>query len=380
MKILENKYIPFFAVAALGLAMTACGSDSDDPNPNPNPGTDGKQVVITADVYTKGNVTLELKDGNDMTVFTKTAGSAQANDYQAPTRATLSGNVWTANPGIGLKEGQTVFLYAVAPHAAANVDPTKVPVDTKNQDDVLYSGEFRAASVQTNTVKFEMKHALAMMSFNIIYQGSAATPSLTSISVSGENVPTSGTLNVETGKITPTDYTQVAVGVNKTISDKGWTDNLPGQWVIPFDNSKESAQLTATIDGTTYVVPVPAVNMRSGYQYIFHLVLTPNGLVFDASATEEISLRTTSDEMKPMQGFGTLKFGFTGTDFVHPMFEGNEVFGNVTSGSTRATYIVGGKTTIPGTGSRQVIVESWNSHGFTLTSLEGIESIDISGY
>lgn len=379
MKILEIKYIPFFAVAALGLAMTAC-SDKDDPDPNPNPGTDGKQVVITADVYTKANVTLELKDGNDMTVFSKSNGSVQAADYQAPTKATLSGNTWNANPGIGLKEGKTVFLYAVAPHSASNVDPQKVPVDTKAQNDVLYSGEFRAASVQTNTVKFQMKHALAMMSFNIAYQGGNATPALTSVSVSGENVPTTGELNVETGKITPKGYAQVSVDVNKKISNTGWSDNLPGQWVIPFDNSKQGAQLTATIDGTTYVVPVPAVNVRPGYQYIFHLVLTPNGLVFDASATEEISLRVSSDEMKPMQGYGSLKFGFSGSDFIHPMLEGNEVFGNVASGSTRATYVVGGKTTIPGTGTRQVVVESWNSHGFGLVSLEGIESIDISAY
>ena len=91
---------------------------------------------------------------------------------------------------------------------------------------------------------------------------------------------------------------------------------------------------------------------------MFHLVPTNTGLVFIPSMTEIVSLNVADDAMEAMEGYGILKFGFTGSTFTFPYFTGDNVFGTI----------------LPASG------ETWNSTGFELNNLEGIESIDISGY
>lgn len=378
MNFFNKKYTSLLSIALVGIVASACSDDKkggDDPVPT------GNLVTIETEVYTKSATpTLELKDGATMNVYIKNGTQIGAPDYMPAVKATNSGGQWTTNPEIRLPEGKTVCLYAVAPYSEANTDPKAIAIDTKDQIDVLYSGDYVPVSSQTTHAKFRMKHALSLMSFNISYSGSGDAGTLTSISVAGQNVYTTGTLNVETGKITTTGNTQVTVATNNKIQASGWTKDLPGIWVIPFESADNAVNLTANIDGKTYVAIVPSVNIKQGFRYVFHLVLTPNGLVFDPSATEEISLNVFDDTMRPMEGYGALKFGFTGTDFSYPFFDGNEVFGNVKSGSAQANFTTGGKFTVPGSGNREVIVETWNSQGFELPNLEGIESIDISAY
>ncbi|MCH5345522.1 MAG: fimbrillin family protein [Muribaculaceae bacterium] len=375
MKIRSIKYTVLAALAVGTLAVSCKESDK------PEQPLSGNLVTIDTQVYTKRNVTLELGEGATMTIFVKTGGSAEAADFMPPVKAERGASGWTTSPEIRLEEGQTICMYAVSPYNSAYTNPSAVPFNTKDQVDLLYSGDFVPASYQTNRAMFQMKHALALASFNIIYSGDGDAGSLTSISVSGDNVPTEGTLNVETGKIKGTATGQVSVSVNKAVTKNGWSDNLPGQWVIPFDNTSQAATLTATINGKTYVATIPSLEMRAGFQYIFHLLLTPNGLVFDPSATQEISLNVLTDEMKPLEGYGAITFGFSGTkDFQFPFFNGTQVFGNIKSGDMQTNYSVNGSMPVPGSGTRDVIVETWNSTGFEINSLEGIETIDVSKY
>lgn len=375
MKIFSTKNTVLACIAVVGV-LSSCKGD----NVGNEPSSSGNLVTIDTEVYTKSNVTLELNDGSTMNVYVKTGGSIDAPDFMPAVKAERGNGGWTTSPEIRLEDGQTICMYAVSPYNAANTKPSAIPVNTKEQIDLLYSGDFVPASYQTNKAKFRMKHALALASFNISYSGNGDGGALTAICVSGDNVPTEGTLNAETGKIVGGATGQVSVNVNKTISPSGWTNDLPGQWVIPFDNTNQSATLTATIGGKTFVATMPSVEMRSGFQYVFHLILTPNGLVFDPSATEEISLNIFSDEMKPLEGYGAITFGFNGTEFQYPFFEGTQVFGNIKSGDLSTNYSVGGALSIPGSGTRNVIVETWNSTGFEIYSLEGIESIDLSNY
>ena len=90
------------------------------------------------------------------------------------------------------------------------------------------------------------------------------------------------------------------MSVSKTVDNKGWTDDLPQMWVIPFSTKGKPATLTAVIDGKTYVVGFPEVEMRTGFQYKFRLVLTDTGLVFVPAMTEEVSLNAEGDEMQPI--------------------------------------------------------------------------------
>ncbi len=381
MNILRNKYIALLGIAIAGGLITSCKDDKGENGGEPV--KSGNLITIETEVYTRTDrPTLSLEDGSTMNVYVKSNTDINAADYMPGVmiKATRTGGAWTTNPEIRVEEGKTVSLFAVSPFSENNTDPTKIAFDTKDQVDLLYSGDFVPASYQTNRAHFRMRHALSLMSFNIATSGISDPGTLTSLSVAGQNVYTSGTLHVQTGKITPVGTTQVTVNTNNKIETGGWSKDLPGVWVIPFEIANDGVTLTAAINGKTYVANIPSIIIRQGFRYVFHLVLTPNGLVFDPSATEEISLNVFDDSIKPMEGYGSITFGFTGTDFSYPFFTGNEVFGNVKSGSAQANFSNGGKMTVPGTGNRDIIVETWNSQGFELTSLDGIESIDISKY
>lgn len=379
MKIFSNKYTTLFGIALLGVLTTAC-SDDKNGGGSQEPSKNGNLVTIETEVYTRSNVVLELNDGSTMNVYVKSGTSIDAADYMPSVKANRAGSQWTTTPEIRVEEGRTISLFAVSPYNEANTDPKAIPFDTKDQVDLLYSGEFVPASYQTPRALFHMRHALTLLSFNITTSGLSDAGSLTSLSVAGSQVYTSGKLNIQNGKIEKVGNTQVTVSTNAKIQAGGWTKDLPGVWTIPFDNSNQGVSLTATINGKTYVATVPPVNTRQGFQYVFHLVLTPNGLVFDPSATEEVSLNVFDDEIKPMEGYGAVKFGFTGTTFSYPFFDGEQIFGNIKSGDAQGNYSIGGTLDIPGSGVRDVTVETWNTNGFELPSIEGIESIDISAY
>lgn len=55
------------------------------------------------------------------------------------------------------------------------------------------------------------------------------------------------------------------------------------------------------IDGKSYVIDFPEVEMRTGFQYVLHLVLTNTGLVFIPSMTEIVSLNVADDAMEAME-------------------------------------------------------------------------------
>ena len=368
--------ICFFAATSM---LAAC---SDSKKEDPGTVDDGSVAVgITTTVTTKANnVVTDLTSGAQMNIFAKTYGKIDAPNMVDGVKAVNNGGTWTLTPEVRIKSGQNAFLYAVSPYDASYTDAAAIPVDMNKQIDLLYSGEYVPASYNTHVVKVTMKHALSLVTLNIASQGYSGTGTLTSMSINGENVYTKGTMNTGTGKITTTGQDQVTVTTSKNITSTGWTSNLLGLWVIPFNNKSQTAYLTAVIDGKSYVAQLPEVEMRTGFQYLFRLVLTNTGLVFIPSQTVTVSLNVDNDAMEEMKNYGLLQIGFTGTEFTFPYFTGDNVYGTILSGSTVTNYLIGGSLTIPGTGTRAVTLETWNSTGFEISNLENIESIDISNY
>ena len=380
-KIYENCVLGA-VVLLTAMTVTACGGGKEDNPDGPGPAPDDKSVAvgITTEVITKAPVVLEFDDGDAMNVWAKTYGRIDAPDIVDNVKASRASGKWTLAPEVRIQQGQNAFLYAVAPFSSANTDPAAIPVNITDQVDLLYSGEYVPASFTTHNVKLNMKHALSLAMFNIVAQGYSGTGALTSLSIAGEQVFTSGTMHTGTGKITGKGKEQFTLSVSKTVDNKGWTDDLPQMWVIPFSTKGKPATLTAVIGGKTYVVGFPEVEMRTGFQYKFRLVLTDTGLVFVPAMTEEVSLNAEGDEMQPMEGYGMLSFDFSRSNFVFPYFTGDNVFGSILSGNHGAGYAIGGAMEIPDPGTKQVVVETWNSTGFELNDLQGIETIDISRY
>lgn len=373
-----KKYIYMMMAGGL-IALAAC-SKENELNDEPN---NGNQVTvgITTEVQTKAAVVTGLGDGDEMNVYAKTYGKVDAPDLVEGIKATCSGGSWSLAPEVKLSEGGKAFIYAVYPYVEGLKNLSAVPVDVSRQEDVLYSGGYVPVTYTTHTAKLTMKHALALTTFNICSQGYSGQGTLQSISLAGEQVYTSGTMNVENGKVTGTGQTAFALTLSKQIASSGWQEELPRLWSIPFSTKAQTALLKATIDGKEYEAAFPEVEMRSGFQYIFRMVLTDYGLEFIPDQTETISLNTDTDQMGELNDYGVLLITHRSSLFQLPTLTGDNVFGSVDWGDgTADSYSIGGTHTYSDSGEKTARIESWNSNGFSLSNLEGIESVDISLY
>lgn len=365
---------------SLPFAFQACSDDEPGTDSGEGGGTQ-VEVIITTEVETKATVVTALGDGDEMNVYAKTYGDIEAADLVENVVATNTGGTWTLEPAVRISEGGRAFLYAVSPYSADNTDPAAIPVDISAQEDVLYSGSFVPVTYTTHTARLNMKHALMLLTFNILKQGYTGNGTLQSLSVAGEPVYTSGTMNVSNGKIVGTGKDVFVASAEKVLTGEGWTEDLPRFWAIPFSTQGQEAVLTAVVDGKSYEARFPDLEMKGGFQYIFRLVMTANGLQFIPGQLETVSLNLSDDQPEALEGYGVLTLTHSSTDFVLPLLTGDNVFGTVDWGDGNSGgYEIGGGHAYATGGAWETIIESWNSTGFELSTLNGIEEIDLSGY
>lgn len=363
------------------LALPMIQACSDDEPATENEGGNQVEVSISTQVETKATVVTALGDGDEMNVYAKTYGDIEAPDMVEEIRAVNSGGVWTLTPAVRIAEGGRAFIYAVSPYSVDNTDPKAIAVDMSRQEDVLYSGSFVPVTFTTHEARLNMKHALMLLTFNILNQGYVGTGQLQGLSVSGEQVYTSGAMDVSTGKIIGTGKDIFTQSFEKQLVGGGWDSDLPRFWSIPFSTQGKDAYLTATVDGKTYEVKFPELEMKGGYQYIFRMVMTAHGLQFIPGQIATVSLNQADDQPEELAGYGMLTFIHACTDFTLPTLSGDNVFGTVDWGDgASGSYEIGGNHGYATGGSRTTVVESWNSTGFELGNLTGIEAIDLSGY
>lgn len=380
---MKNRYFAIMT-GLLAVAMTACSDDDVkvDPVEPVNPGVNGAEVTIsTASIQTK-KATLEFQTNDKMTVFAKSGRLATSDNIVDGVVATNNGTDWTLEPKVILDENQTTaYIYAVSPADAEYTDLKKIPVDLSKQVDLMYSGSFVAASKTSPSVKLTMKHALSLLSFNIAAVNYSGAGTLNSLAVNGDIFYTSGSMDATSGDIT--NLGGAGKMVNKefgiAVAPEGFKSNIPGLWALPFNTKTGDVTLTAVVDGKEYTAILPEVEVKQGWQYIFRLALTNNGLEFDPTKTETISLNVVTDNDVKFNDYGSIEITASGSSVTTPQLEGDGVFGTLTTPTKSSSY--GGATTVDGLSNGQkVIVESWNSTGFTISSLENISSIDISGY
>lgn len=358
---------------ALLAVMSSCGEDKKS-NPAGDP---ANSVKITTEVITRANVTKMFANGDKMNVFAKNYNSIESDDRYKNVVATYDGAEWKISPSMTVKEGETYFIYAVAPYNSAYTDGSKIPVKVADQVDLLYSG----AGVYVNGDKKEaaltMRHAMSLMSFNI---AGPVAGTLTSLAINGDEVYTQATFNIQKAKFNGTATGTHTQTFSKTIAEQGWGSDIPRMWMIPFSTKGSKATLTAVIDGKSYQLDIPEVEMKSGYHYIFRLLFTKFGLAFDPTRTEIISLNTDDDQFGAPVGYGVLSVTAQGAGFTLPMFTGMGVFGNVKVGDNGFPFTPEKRQTVDLAASSKVMIETYNSTGFQLDDLIGVEEIDISEY
>ena len=369
-----NKFGLIGCVTVLAALTAGCTDKKED-----EPTVTGTPISIETSIIINSPVITQFDNGHEMNLFARKTSRLDSESLSTNAKATnASGNEWNISPAVVIPGNITsMYLFAAYPYVD-NVDPAAYPINLDQQADVMYSGGGTAVSHQSSRARLRMKHALAMMSFDIDASTYSGAGALTGIVLDGEEVYSQGTMDISNGKITPTKQGQV------TSSEKfDLKNSLAGTanfWIIPFSVTENVvATIVFTIDGKQYKVNVPPAKMVTGFQYQFHLILTDNGLVI-MPEVGEISLNADEDNFNDPEGFGIVKFVTTASAFSFPVFNGENVFGNVASGSQSVNYTLGGSLNLSGSGNQTVTVETWSSTGFEIESLENIESIDISNY
>lgn len=361
---------------------SACSSDNNIDEPLPEPDDKGRAVEVITEVQTRATATLQYKEGDEMCVIAKAYNQLNADNFAEPTKGVYRGGGWTFTAPIRLQEGEHTFIFALSPwQASIPKDLSAIPLDLNKQQDVLYSGRAVPVSYTTYQARLTMKHALALASFNISKLNYAGKGELQKVVIAGDGIYSSATLNMENGRVTGNEAGKLSCEIRKTVLDNGWNSGLPGIWTVPFTTKSTIVRLTATIDGKDYEISFPEVEMKGGYQYLFHLILTSHGLTFAADETKTISLNQQEDEMTVAQGYGVLRITHTAQQFTLPTLSGNSVYGNVNWGDQQAeSYQYGMIHSYTSSQSHELLIESWNSTGFQLSDLTGVEAIDLSGY
>lgn len=366
------------------MGLASCGGN-DDPDPgkvDPNtPNSDDVEVTIsTASVEFKASVLTEYSSSSKMNIFAKTYGRIDAPNIVDGVCATYDGTTWTMSPKVYINSDQkNAFVYAVSPYDANYTDPAAIPVDMNKQVDLMYSGAYVPASLTSPNIKLTMKHALSLLTFNIVPVNYSGSGTLKNIKIEGENVYATGTMDASTGKVTLGTVGSVSASQNKAIADGGWKSDLPGMWALPFNTKAGKVNITFTIDNKTYELVLPETEMKYGYQYIYRMALTNNGLEFDPSQTETRSLNVDTDVTPEFLNYGKIQLTASGSWLNTPTMTGDAVFGTISTPTENVSYESSIQVSNLSVGNT-VVIETWNSTGFEIESLDGIDTIDLTQY
>lgn len=381
------KKIYYLFASLLAFGMVACGGSDDPKVPDNNGGGSGNESsddvevkITTATIEFKANVLTEFGSQHKMNIYPKTYSRIDAPNIVDGVCATYDGNTWTMSPSVKINSSQkNAFVYAVSPYDASYTNASAIPIDMNKQIDLMYSGSYVPASLTTPTVKLTMNHALSLLTFNIV-PINCNGGTLKNIKIDGENVYTTGTMDASTGKVTLGSTGAVSAAQNKAIADGGWTSDLPGIWALPFNTKAGDVTVTFTIDNKTYDLILPETEMKYGYQYIYRLTLTQNGLEFDPSMTDSRSLNVDTDETPEFALYGMITVTASGSWMHSPYFHGNAVFGSIVTPSKTISYNDSSVTLEGLSSGNTILVETWNSTGFEIESLDGIDVIDMTQY
>lgn len=350
-------------------SMTACGSSGG--------AADLPEVTFTTELISRAEsgVITAFTNGDRMSVYCTETNSISGTTPSIHA-ATYADGVWRPSPSITVEEEQRVYLFAIYPYDAAATDATAYPVTVASQIDYLYSGTGVGASTQTLTPVLRMRHAMAMLAFNVrSYTGGT----LQSVTIESADFPLEGTLRV-TGMITPTKYGNYTKNFNTTLSEKGFTADHPGLFVMPYQMF-DGLKVKMTISGETHELILPSANLTSGKKYVASVVHTAQGLSLADSEWEVIAL----DEPLPDQGtesYSLLKVGVSGQSALAPVLtDTTEPYGFIYWGDgTKESYSATAGHGYNTAGNYVVTVDAWNAEEVTLNKLTNVTELDLSKF
>lgn len=356
---------------ALTVVFNACSSDGkEEPQPQ------SAQLSISTSIQTKTVIT-EFAAGDKMNLYVKGESSVNSTDKVSGVSASYENGKWSISPTVELKEGDQAYLFAFYPYGANLTKPEAIPVDIAAQTDYLYSGSAVSVSYSSPQGSLKMQHASSILAFNISKGRYEGAGELSSIKIT--NIPVKGTLNIASGIINSTEKGDYTITANKQI-DTEWVKDVPQMFCLPFKSNGQDITVAFLIDGKDYSINLPKADIETGMKYIFHLVITNNGMTVLADLTEKISL---NKEGTPSQlgEYNMLRVNYSGKNVSAPILSGTNVTGTVNWGdNTTVAYSNPLTHTYPEEAVHSVTIEAWGASQMEIADLVNVESVDLSDF
>ena len=261
----------FLSLLFITTSLTAC-NDADEAIPTQ--ATKLNIDVQTAKIETRGlieSATLPDGDAHSIGLMLVDEGGATYDNRTynnvKVTPSTVEGKqVWTPASDIALSS-TTGTLYGYYPYNSSVTDFTQVPIAVDDTD-YMYATPVEKLDDGNYHAAVTMKHALAAIRLNIVKGTYTGTGAVSSVSVSGDNIATSGKLNAKTGALTSLSGTGSAV-TNSTAFTLSTTTKQIDCIIVPVTNTSAAPTITMTIDGKEYIATPSAVTLEQGsvYQY-----------------------------------------------------------------------------------------------------------------
>lgn len=355
----------------LTVVFNACSSDGkEEPQPQ------SAQLSISTSIQTKTVIT-EFAAGDKMNLYVKYESSVNSTDKVSGVSASYENGKWSISPTVELKEGEQAYLFAFYPYGANLTRPEAIPVDITAQTDYLYSGSAVSVSYSSPQGSLKMQHASSILAFNISKGRYEGAGELSSIKIT--DIPVRGTLNIASGIINSTEKGGYTITANKQI-DTEWVKDLPQMFCLPFKSNGQDITVAFLIDGKEYSINLPKIDIETGMKYIFHLVITNNGMTVLADLTEKISL---NKEGTPSQlgEYNMLRVNYSGKNVSAPILSGTNVTGTVNWGdNTTVAYSNPLTHTYPEEAVHSVTIEAWGASQMEIADLVNVESVDLSDF
>ena len=214
------------------------------------------------------------------------SGNAYGNNA-GNVRYGYSDGKWTAASPlrIGNTEGTLVGYY---PYSSTATDITAIPVASSiNGTDYLFGSISEINSAKAKSESLTLSHALARLRITFKRDASfVGTGTLSSLTIEGDGIAASGTLDATSGEITATKSAFTVSGLNASIPDTGLTEDC---LVVPADakNTPQAVTLKFTVDGKAYKVDLTdglAVKLQSGIQTDITLTVKNTSVTVDDSS------------------------------------------------------------------------------------------------
>lgn len=288
----------FCAVALLATTVSLSSCDSEDVT---------KEVAQTEDQKTALNVITDLpgtksisigpvdlfEDGDQIGLFATTG--ALGSNYNgfagyANVNSTRTGGKWIQEPNVYLT-GESCTIFAYHPYKKTIVDGSNIAIETTSQTDYMF-GTHSNPGTEINSdnpdVYITMKHALALVQFNIFKKNYNSTAKLTKIAIKGGGgfLFKTATMNCQTEKVTVKEEAGAAgVIIQNTVeglipsigsSMENNESLFPRVMSLPVNTTLRDGDLTATftIDGKDYVYKFAAgTKWDSGKKYTYTITL-----------------------------------------------------------------------------------------------------------